>query len=42
MAKTLFWLSDEAWKALSPHLPRGIDNGAGHSHSSGDHGQILV
>jgi transposase len=23
MAKSLFWLSDEAWKALSPHLPRG-------------------
>jgi transposase len=23
MAKILFWLSDEAWKALSPHLPRG-------------------
>ena len=22
MAKSLFWLSDEAWKALSPHLPR--------------------
>ena len=23
MAKSLFWLSDEAWEALSPHLPRG-------------------
>src|SRR5271165_4943817 len=23
MARSLFWLSDEAWKALSPHLPRG-------------------
>ena len=23
MAKSLFGLSDEAWKALSPHLPRG-------------------
>ena|SRR5271166_3919905 len=23
MAKSLFWLSDEAWMALSPHLPRG-------------------
>ena len=23
MAKSLFWLSDEAWSALSPHLPRG-------------------
>jgi transposase len=23
MAKSLLWLSDEAWKALSPHLPRG-------------------
>jgi transposase len=23
MAKSLFWLSDEAWRALSPHLPRG-------------------
>src|SRR5271170_3188907 len=23
MAKSLFWLSDEAWKALDPHLPRG-------------------
>ena len=23
MAKILFWLSDEAWKALGPHLPRG-------------------
>src|SRR6516164_8176646 len=23
MAKSLFWLLDEAWKALSPHLPRG-------------------
>ena len=23
MAKSLFWLSDEAWKALSPHLRRG-------------------
>jgi transposase len=23
MAKSLFWLSDEAWGALSPHLPRG-------------------
>ena len=23
MAKSLFWLSDEAWTALSPHLPRG-------------------
>jgi transposase len=23
MTKSLFWLSDEAWKALSPHLPRG-------------------
>jgi transposase len=23
MAESLFWLSDEAWKALSPHLPRG-------------------
>ena len=22
MAKSLFWLSEEAWKALSPHLPR--------------------
>ena len=21
MAKSLFWLSDEAWKALDPHLP---------------------
>jgi transposase len=23
MAKSLFWLSEEAWEALSPHLPRG-------------------
>ena len=23
MAKNLFWLSDEAWEALGPHLPRG-------------------
>jgi transposase len=25
MAKSLFWLSEEAWKkkTLSPHLPRG-------------------
>src|ERR1700730_1699614 len=23
MAKSLFWLSDEAWEALCPHLPRG-------------------
>ncbi len=23
MAKSWFWLSDEAWEALSPHLPRG-------------------
>ncbi len=23
MAKSLLWLSDEAWRALSPHLPRG-------------------
>src|SRR5271154_22572 len=23
MAKSLFWLTDEAWKALDPHLPRG-------------------
>jgi transposase len=23
MARSLFWLSDEAWEALSPHLPRG-------------------
>ena len=23
MAKSLFWLSDGAWRALSPHLPRG-------------------
>ena len=23
MAKSLFWLSDEAWKTLSPHLPHG-------------------
>jgi transposase len=23
MAKSLFWLSDEAWEALSLHLPRG-------------------
>lgn len=23
MAKSLFWSSDEAWKALSPHLSRG-------------------
>jgi hypothetical protein len=23
MAKSLFWLSEEAWRALSPHLPRG-------------------
>jgi transposase len=23
MARNLFWLSDEAWEALSPHLPRG-------------------
>ena len=23
MAKSLFWLSDEAWKVLNPHLPRG-------------------
>jgi transposase len=23
MAKSLLWLSDEAWKALGPHLPRG-------------------
>jgi transposase len=23
MARSLFWLSDEAWKALEPHLPRG-------------------
>ena len=23
MAKSLLWLSDAAWKALSPHLPRG-------------------
>ena len=23
MARSLFWRSDEAWKALSPHLPRG-------------------
>src|SRR5271168_428385 len=23
MAKSLFWLSDEAWEALGPHLPRG-------------------
>jgi hypothetical protein len=21
MAKSLFWLSDEAWKTLEPHLP---------------------
>jgi hypothetical protein len=24
MAKSLFWLSEETWKALSPHLPRGF------------------
>jgi transposase len=23
MARSLFWLSDAAWKALEPHLPRG-------------------
>ena len=23
MAKSLLWLSDAAWKALSPHLPHG-------------------
>ncbi|WP_423136009.1 IS5 family transposase [Methylocella tundrae] len=23
MAKSLFWLSDAAWEALAPHLPRG-------------------
>ena len=23
MAKSLFWLSDEAWRALNPHLPGG-------------------
>ena len=23
MAKSLFWLSDEAWKTLEPHLPHG-------------------
>ena len=23
MSKNLFWLSDEAWEALSAHLPRG-------------------
>ena len=23
MARSLFWLSEEAWKALQPHLPRG-------------------
>lgn len=23
MARSLFWLSDRAWKALEPHLPRG-------------------
>jgi transposase len=23
MAKSLFWLSDEAWKSLIPHLKRG-------------------
>jgi transposase len=23
VAKSLFWLSDAAWKALEPHLPRG-------------------
>ena len=23
MARSLFWLSDEAWKTLEPHLPHG-------------------
>jgi transposase len=23
MARHLFWLSDDAWRALEPHLPRG-------------------
>jgi transposase len=23
MARSLFWLSDEAWKSLEPHLPHG-------------------
>ncbi|WP_394886139.1 IS5 family transposase [Mesorhizobium sp. AaZ16] len=23
MSKSLFWLSDEAWRAMEPHLPRG-------------------
>jgi transposase len=23
MARNLFWLSDEAWKTLEPHLPHG-------------------
>ncbi|TWI36053.1 transposase, partial [Mesorhizobium tianshanense] len=23
MSKSLFWLSDEAWSAMEPHLPRG-------------------
>ncbi len=23
MGRSLFWLSDQAWTALEPHLPRG-------------------
>lgn len=23
MKKSLFWLSDDAWEALEPHLPHG-------------------
>jgi transposase len=23
MSKSLFWMSDEAWRAMEPHLPRG-------------------
>jgi transposase len=22
MSRSLFWLSDEAWQAIEPHLPR--------------------
>lgn len=34
----LFWLSDEAWAAIEPHLPRNQPGGAPGGRSAGDLG----
>lgn len=37
MSHSLFWLSDEAWQAIEPHLPKNQPRSAG-----GDYRRVIL